>query len=52
VKPGNYYYKPVLWAKEMGITAGVDAKHFGVGQICTRAQFVTFLFSTRDIPMG
>ena len=44
VTPGKYYYKPVLWAVEHGVTSGVSATSFGVGQTCTRAQVVTFLY--------
>ena len=39
----DYFYKPVLWAVENGITRGVDATHFAPAQACTRAQMVTFL---------
>ena len=44
VKPGKYYYKPVLWAVENGVTGGVGDGRFGVGSSCTRAQIVTFLY--------
>ena len=44
VQPGKYYFKPVLWAVENGITGGVSATLFGVGRTCTRAQIVTFLY--------
>ena len=44
VKAGKYYEKPVLWAVENGITSGMSADTFGVGQPCTRAQVVTFLY--------
>ena len=46
VAPGYYYYKPVLWALENGVTGGVSSTSFGVGQSCTRAQIVTFLYKT------
>ena len=39
----DYFYAPVLWAVENGITAGLNATTFGPGQNCTRAQVVTFL---------
>lgn len=42
---GKYYFKAVLWAVENGITKGVSATTFGVGQTCTRAQIVTFLYA-------
>ena len=44
MKPGKYYYKPVLWAVENGVTGGVGDGRFGVGSSCTRAQIVTFLY--------
>ncbi len=44
VKAGKYYYKAILWAKENGITGGVSETLFGVGQTCTRAETVTFLY--------
>ena len=44
VKPGDFYYKAVLWAVENGITNGVDATHFGPTSACNRAQVVTFLY--------
>ena len=44
VAQGSYYVKPVLWAVENGITAGVSADHFGPDNICSRAQIVTFLY--------
>ena len=44
VPAGKYYTNAVLWAVENGITSGVDATHFGVGQTCTRGQIVTFLY--------
>lgn len=48
---GNEYYaKAVLWAYHAGVTAGVDASHFGPGQPCTRGQVVTFLHSVKDRP--
>lgn len=44
VKDTDFFYKPVLWAVENGITNGVDATHFGPGTDCNRAQVVTFLY--------
>jgi len=44
VKPTDFYYKPVLWAVENGITNGVDPTHFGPATPCNRAQVVTFLY--------
>ena len=44
VKTSDFFYKPVLWAVENGITNGVDASHFGPTSPCNRAQVVTFLY--------
>ena len=40
---GDYYYKPVLWAVENGITNGMGDNKFNPNVGCTRAQIVTFL---------
>ena len=50
VKKGKYYYKPVLWAVENGITGGVGGGKFGVGKPCTRAQSMTFLWKALGSP--
>ena len=50
VKSTKYYYKAVLWAVENGITSGVDATHFGVGQPCTREQAMVFLWKYAGSP--
>lgn len=50
VKPSDFYYKPVLWALENGITSGMDATHFGPTTYCNRAQVVTFLYRTMGSP--
>ena len=44
VKTTDFFYKSVLWAVENGITAGLDATHFGPTAECNRAQVVTFLY--------
>ena len=44
VKSSDFFYKPVLWAVENGITNGLDATHFGPTAACNRAQVVTFLY--------
>ncbi len=46
----DYFYTPVLWAVENGITAGVGANRFGPNQTCTRAQIVTFLWKSQNAP--
>ena len=50
VKESDYFYKPVLWAVEKGITAGVTADKFGPAQTVTRAQAVTFLYGAAGRP--
>ncbi len=50
VKSSKYYYKAVLWAVQNGITNGISADKFGVGQPCKREQVVTFLWKTAGAP--
>jgi hypothetical protein len=47
VLPGAWYYAPVAWAVENGITSGMGDGTFGVGNTCTRAQIVTFLYAAK-----
>ena len=44
VKTTDFFYKPVLWAVENDITAGLTATTFGPTAECNRAQVVTFLY--------
>ena len=44
VKSTDFFYKPVLWAVENNITAGMTATTFGPTAECNRAQVVTFLY--------
>ena len=44
VMEGAFYYKPMLWAVEKGITTGMTATTFVPDGICTRGQVVTFLY--------
>ena len=44
VPDGAWYAQPVRWALEKGITSGISATKFGSGNICSRAQVVTFLY--------
>ena len=46
----DYYYTPVLWAVNRGITTGVDETHFVPNATCTRAQVVTFLWRAAGSP--
>ena len=48
----DFYYAPVLWALENGVTAGSDATHFNPNGQCQRAQVVTFLYRAKDLPMA
>jgi len=50
VKPTDWYYTPVMWALEQGITSGTDATHFSPNATCTRAQVVTFLWAANGRP--
>lgn len=52
VQPGekNYYYYPVLWALENGITAGKSETIFAPFDNCTRAQVVMFLWRAAGSP--
>ena len=43
---GAYYFDAVLWAVNEGITKGIDNDTFGIDNICTRGQIVTFLYRT------
>ena len=40
----DWFAKPVIWAKEAGVTGGISDTQFGPNQVCTRAQVVTFLY--------
>ena len=42
-----WYYAPVAWAVENGVTSGMGDGTFGVGVTCTRAQIVTFLYAVK-----
>ena len=44
VEQEKWYYKPVLWAVEQGITNGMTKTEFKPNDKCTRAQIVTFLW--------
>ncbi len=44
VSKADWYYNPVMWAKENNVTGGTSATTFGPNNGCTRAQVVTFLY--------
>lgn len=50
VKTGDYYYSPVIWAADEGVTAGLTNTLFGPNDACTRAQVVTFLWRAEGSP--
>jgi hypothetical protein len=50
VSSSDYFYKPVLWAVENGITTGVSANRFGSNDICNRYQVVFFLWRAAGSP--
>ncbi|MBO4579439.1 MAG: S-layer homology domain-containing protein [Clostridiales bacterium] len=50
IKKTDYFYKPVLWAVEKGITTGVSKTKFDPKGVCTRAQTVTFLWRMAKKP--
>ena len=44
VASNRFYYKPILWAVEKGITNGTTSTTFSPENSCTRAEVVTFLW--------
>lgn len=50
VKESDYFYSAVAWAVPSGVTAGVDATHFGPNKTCTRAQAVSFIYRAAGSP--
>ena len=46
VKEGKFYYVPMLWAVENGITTGTSPTTFAPNDLCSRGQVVTFLYRT------
>ena len=45
-----YYYDPVLWAYENGVTKGTSDTEFSPTATCTRGQVVTFLWRAKGCP--
>ncbi len=50
VTEADYFYKPVLWAVEQGITTGTSATTFAPLATCTSSQVITFLWRANDEP--
>ena len=48
VSSGEYYYKPILWAVEKGITKGTSATAFSPSLKLTTAHMITFLYRTKN----
>ena len=51
VAQSDFYYAPVVWALENGITNGVTDTTFNPGGTCLRAQVVTFLHRAEHNPL-
>lgn len=45
-----YYYHPVIWAVDHGITSGTSDTTFSPSDACTRAQIVQFLWNVAGSP--
>jgi hypothetical protein len=50
VKDEDYFFDPVMWALDNGVTAGVDESHYGPDETCARCQIVTFLWRANGSP--
>ena len=50
VLEGAYYYDPVMWAVQQGVTTGMSETIFAPDNTCTRAQIVTFLWRASGSP--
>ena len=50
VPVGEFYYEPVLWAINKGITTGATPTTFNPNGKCQRAQVVTFLWRAAGSP--
>ena len=50
VPENEYYYEPVLWAVNQGITSGLKPGLFAPEESCTRGQVVTFLWRAKGCP--
>ena len=50
VPSGAWYYKPVHWAVEHGITSGTSDTTFGAADVCSRYQVVYFLWAAAGKP--
>ena len=46
----QFYFDPVYWAAQNGVTTGTSATEFAPNQACTRGQIVTFLWRAYGSP--
>lgn len=49
VQATDYYYKPILWAVENGITAGTSDTTFAPNDTCSSAHIITFLYRAMGV---
>lgn len=49
VKSSDYYYTPILWAVEKGITSGTSDTTFSPDEKCSSAHIITFLYRAMGI---
>ena len=49
---GKYYFRPVYWAVDQGITKGYSDGSFGTDKNCTREETITFLWRQAGKPSG
>ena len=50
VAESDYYYAPIQWAVENGVTTGTSATTFSPASTCTTAQILTFLWRAVGSP--
>ncbi len=50
VSASDYFYAPVVWAVEQGVTSGTSATTFSPNGVCTRAEMVQFLYNEAGKP--
>lgn len=50
VRKSDFYYTPVLWAVQNGITSGASKTTFAPNAACTRGQIATFLWRAAGQP--
>ena len=48
---GKYYYKPVYWAADAGITTGYNKVYFGPERNCERRELMIFLWRLKGSPV-